>query len=45
LRDAVEEQRRYFERRAVDLPLRTVAWAGFEIARRSFAPMAAESAP
>lgn len=37
LRGAAEEQRRFFERWIVDLPLRAVARAGIEIARRSFA--------
>jgi len=45
LRAALEEQRRYFERSAVDLPFRTAARAAMEIARRSFLRAHAEASP
>lgn len=37
LRAALDEERRYFDRSVVDLPLRAVSYFGMEIARRSFA--------
>lgn len=45
LRAAVEQERRYFDRAAVDLPLRAAARVGFEIARRSFGRAHPEHSP
>ena len=45
LRAALEEQRRYFDRTVVDLPLRAAARFGIEAAKRSFGRAHAETAP
>lgn len=45
LRAALEQERRYFDRAAVDLPLRAAARVGFEVARRSFGRAHPEPSP
>jgi cytosine/adenosine deaminase-related metal-dependent hydrolase len=45
LREAADEQRAYFERAVVDVPLRAAARAGIAIARRSFASGHPEALP